>query len=80
MSEIIKFKGRREEIRQKINQLRLRMNGDIIGLRELLDPTLPPEKLKCDVIAAQAVELGEKWSRLQEALAELDKIKELLGE
>lgn len=80
MSEILKYKGRLAEKEMEAKNLRLRMSGDVTALRELLDPFLPSEKLKADVIAAQALELANKQIALKEVLAEIEAIKDALGQ
>jgi hypothetical protein len=80
MSEILKYKGRLLEKEEHAKSLKLRMSGDITALRELLDPFIPVEKLKADVIAAQALELANKQIVLKETLAEIEAIKEALGQ
>lgn len=79
MNEIQKFKGRLEEKKLEAKNLKLRIEGDVTALRELLDPFIPAQKLKADVIAAQAVELAGKQSQLKEVLADIDAIKDALG-
>ena len=80
MSEFLKFKGRLLEKEDHAKSLRLRMDGEVTALRELLDPFVPVEKLKTDVIAAQALELANKQIQLKETLAEIEAIKEALGQ
>lgn len=80
MSEILKYKGRLLEKQEHAKSLRLSMDGDITAMRELLDPFMPVEKLKTDVIAAQALELANKQIQLKETLAEIEAIKEALGQ
>jgi hypothetical protein len=80
MSEILKYKGRLLEKEEHAKSLKLRMSGDITALRELLDPFTSVEKLKADVIAAQALELANKQIVLKETLAEIEAIKEALGQ
>lgn len=79
MNEILKFRGRLAEKELAVKRLRLRMTGDVAALRELLDPFMPIEKLKTDVIAEQALELANKQIELKEVLAEIEAIKEALG-
>lgn len=79
MSEAMKFKGRLAEKELEAKSLRLRMKGDIAALRDLIDPFVPVEKLKADVIAEQALELANKHIKLKEILAEIEAIKEALG-
>lgn len=79
MNEILKYKGRLAEMELKAKNLRLRIAGDVTALRDLVDPFVPAEKLKADVIAAQALELANKQIELKEALAEIEAIKEAIG-
>lgn len=80
MSEAMKFKGRLLEKQEQAKSLKLRMSGDVTALRELLDPFVPVEKLKADVIAEQAIELRNKQIALKETLAEIEAIRDALGE
>lgn len=79
MSENLKFKGRLLEKEAQAKSLKLRIAGDVTALRDLLDPFVPAEKLKADVIAEQALELANKQIELTEVLAEIEAIKEALG-
>lgn len=79
MSEIQKFKGKLEEKRIEAENLKLMINGDVTLLRELLDPFIPAQKLKTDVIAVQAVDLANKQIQLKAILAEMESIREALG-
>jgi hypothetical protein len=80
MSEIMKYKGRLLEKENKAKSLKLRISGDVTALRELLDPFVPVEKLKADVIAEQALELANKQIALKETLAEIEAIRDALGQ
>lgn len=80
MSEILKYKGRLLEKEEHAKSLKLRMAGDVTALRDLLDPFVQVEKLKADVIAAQALELANKQILLKETLAEIDAINDALGQ
>ncbi len=79
MNEALKFKGRLAEKELEVKSLRLRIEGDVAALRNLLDPFIPAEKLKADVIAEQALELANKHIKLKEVLSEIEAIKEALG-
>lgn len=79
MSEALKFKGRLAEKELEAKSLSLRIDGAVAALRDLLDPFVPAEKLKADVIAEQALELANKQIELKEVLAEIEAIDEALG-
>ena len=78
MSENQKYKGKLVDKELEANNLRLRIKGDVTALRDLLDPTIKPEKLKADIISAQALEMAEKQIQLKEVISEIEAIKELL--
>ena len=78
MSENQKYRGKLVDLELKAKSLRLRIKGDITALRELLDPTIKPEKLKADIITEQALEMAAKQIALKEVLEEIEAVKELL--
>jgi len=79
MSERLKFRGRLEELKLAARDLRLRMDGLREGIRDLLDPFEPHERIKADVAAAQAVEYASLQLRLKEVLAEIEAVERALG-
>ena len=77
--ERLKFLGRRSELEMKKKSLELRIDGLVSGLRDELDPMKPRTDLRTDLIVTMGLDLADAKDRLQEALADLKKIQEILG-
>lgn len=80
MSERLKYKGRLAEKKEKAQQLKLSMEGDLKAVRDLLDPFEPLEDIRADLAAAQAVELAGKHAEYLGLLEEIKAIRKALGE
>ena len=80
MSEALKFEGRLAQTRIEAEQLKLKIQGLIGSIRDLLDPTEPRiENIRTAIAAAQAVELDAAMTDYKGRLAEMAEIKRILG-
>jgi len=79
MSERLKFKGRLQEKKQEAARLKLLLDGEREGLRDLIDPIEPLENLKADAIAAQSLEFSTRIIRYREVLSEIKLIEKTLS-
>ena len=79
MNEAVKFEGRLGEQERKKKELILRLKGLLESLRDQLDPTVPVQKLKGEIIADQAIQFSQYQVELEDVLADIAKINELLG-
>jgi len=80
MSERLKFKGRLVEKEAEARKLKLRMEGDLRAIRNILDPFELIEAIRPDLAAAQSVELAAKHAEYMGLLKEIQAIKKALGE
>jgi len=79
VSEILKYQGKLLEKEHEAKTARLRMDGLVISLRDLLDPTDPVDALDTEQIADQALALRGLAIDLSGITAEIAKIKKLIG-
>jgi hypothetical protein len=77
--EHLKFLGRRSELELRKKNLELRIEALINGMREDLDPLKDAADLRADLIVSQGLELAEARDRCLETLADLKKIRDILG-
>lgn len=76
--EQIKFEGRLAVNRRRRSEVQLRLQGLVKSLRDLLDPTVPVERLEAEMIAAQAVDLATLQVEYRELLKEAGIIRQYL--
>lgn len=79
MTERLKQEGRLLENEEKERALELKIKGLINSIRNHLDPFEPLEMLKCDVAAAQAVELAQVQIEYKAVLETIHAINRFLG-
>jgi len=79
MSERLKYQGRLAEAEQAERRLKMRMDGLVRSLRDLLDPTEDVARLDADQIADQAMQLAAAAGDLRARTAEIAKIRDVLG-
>ena len=79
MTERLKNIGRLEEKKLAAKSLRLRIEGDIRVIRDIVDPFAPLEEMKAEVAAAQAVEMAGKHIEYIGLLADIKAIRRALG-
>ena len=79
MNERLKYEGRLAEARQEERRLRLRLDGLVRSLRDLLDPTEDVGRLEAEQIADQAMQLAAVQGDLKGKQAEIAKIADVLG-
>jgi hypothetical protein len=79
MSERLKFLGRKQELDMERTSLEIKIQGLIDNLRDALDPLASVEDLKPECIAAWSAELVTARARYREVLADLKKLREILG-
>lgn len=77
--EQVKFEGRLAVNRRQRKEVHLRLQGMVRGLRDLLDPTLPVERLEGELIGAQGMDLAALIIKYRELLQEAQAIKQVLG-
>lgn len=77
--ERLKYERQLVEKERQIKDLRLRLDGLRDSLRHHLDPIDPPEALKGDKIAGQAMEFAALQTDLLRLLAETELICRILG-
>ena len=77
--ERLKHLGRRGELELKKKNLELRIEALVNGTRDELDPMKEASRLRTDLIVSMALELAETCDRLRETLADLEKIRDILG-
>lgn len=78
MTERLKFMGRLEEQKNRARELELKLDGLRSSIRDLLDPFEEVELLRCEVAAAQAVEMAELQIDLKRCLDEIAAIRRAL--
>ena len=76
--EQIKFEGRLAVNRRRRAELQVRLQGLVRSLRDLLDPSLPVERLEAEMIASQAVDLANLQVTYRECLREAEMIRQYL--
>ncbi len=79
MSERLKYLGRRQELELGKKSLEIRIQGLIENLRDALDPMAEIEDLRPDDIGEWSRELGEARVRYREVIADLKKLRDILG-
>ena len=79
MGEIQNFQGKLALKKQDLMVLGLRMQGVVLGLRELLDPTIPVDELQTDIIADHALMLATLHADYKAIQEEIKTIKRALG-
>lgn len=79
MSEILKHKGRLAEKELEAKKLKLRLEGLVKSLRDLLDPFESVEDLQGDIIADQGLELASYQVEYKRLLEEIKAINKVLG-
>jgi len=77
--EHLKFLGRRSELELKKKNLELRIEALVNGAREELDPLKDAADLRADLIVSQSLEIAEAIDRIRETIADLKKIRDILG-
>jgi hypothetical protein len=77
--ERLKHESRMTVLNSRVVADRLRAEKLRDALRDLLDQTLPVEDLKGDDITSLALDFGVAHINLSEKLAQIAKIKEVLG-
>ncbi len=80
MSELLKYQGRLAQNKLETQDKRLRIQGLVRSLRDLVDPTLPEEALNGPVISAQAFDLAKLLIDLLELQEQARIIKTALGQ
>lgn len=79
MSERLKWLGRRQELELEKKRIEISISGLIDHLREALDPLAAIADLDPEKIAAWTVDLESARNRYREVVADLKKIKEMIG-
>lgn len=79
MSERLKFLGRQQELELEKKRLEISISGLIHNLREALDPLAAIEELDPQKIATWTADLEAARTRYREVVADLKKIKEIIG-
>lgn len=78
-TERLKFRGRLAEKQEAASKLRLRIEGDLRAVREILDPFANINDVRVDLAAAQAVEMANKHAEYLGLLSEIKAIEKALG-
>lgn len=76
---MLKHEGRLRQKELEARQVKLRMEGLVSSIRDLLDPFEEIEALRADVAAGQAVELASLQATYKGLLGEMAAIKKALG-
>lgn len=79
MSERIKFQGHLADAELRERELRIKLEGLVSSLRDLLDPIADVGVLKGEIIAQQALEFGQARINLLAVRSEIERIKGILG-
>jgi len=79
MSERLKYEGHMAVLEKSKKTLEIEIDGLVKAMRENLDVVVRPEKLNADLIANQALILRNKQIDLKTIIADIDKVKEILG-
>ncbi len=79
MSERLKFVGRLTEEKLKNKKLRLRANGLVRSLRDLLDPFVDPVQIDGEQVSALAFDLAACLADLAESDRKVAAIAKALG-
>ncbi len=79
MSEMNDFKGKMLLKKQDLMIQENRITGAVLGLRTLLDPTLPVHDLQTDVIAEQALLLANLHADYEAIRSEIKTIQRVIG-
>lgn len=79
MTERLKFEGRLSEKERDSKRLKLKINGLLRSMRDLLDPFVEPVELYLDVVAEQAIEIRAAQINLIEVEGEIKELKKALG-
>lgn len=77
--ESVKFEGRLALNRRECTEIQLRLQGLLRSLRDLLDPSLAPEKWEGELISTLGLDLANLQIKYRELLKEAATIKDLLG-
>lgn len=77
--EQIKFEGRLAQKLMISHEMRLRIQGLVKSLRDLLDPTVPEEELNGPLISAQAIDLSNRLIDYADIIKQIKVIKKALG-
>ncbi len=78
-TERLRHRGLLAEKREQARQLKLGIEGDMLAVRDHLDPFLPLEEIRADLAARQAVDLASKHADYVALLAEIKAIEKALG-
>lgn len=79
MNERLKFQGRLAEQEMESKRLRLRIQGLVKSIRDILDPFDAVEDLRADVAMEQVIELAGLQADYKATLDEIAAIKKALG-
>lgn len=79
MSETAKFKGRRAELEMEVRSLELRAEALLKAMRDNLDPTVRPDRIRGDLVLEQAIDLERILGEIRDGREQLLKINEILG-
>lgn len=79
MSEIAKFKGRRAELELETRSLELKAEALLKAMRDNLDPTVRPDRIRGDLVLEQAIDLERILGEIRDGREQLLKINEILG-
>lgn len=79
MTERIKFQGHLADAELRERELRIKLEGLVSSLRDLLDPIADVGVLKGEIIAQQALEFGQARINLLAVRSEIERIKGILG-
>ena len=77
--ETIKFKGVLADLEYDAKSLGIRIDGLVNGLRNDLNPMMKTRDLPVERISSRAFDLAARHSEYMEALAAIEKAKDLLG-
>ncbi len=78
-SERLKHRGRLAEALAAARRLEMSIEGDMLSIRDLLDPFEPIADLRAELAAGQAVGLAGKHAEYLGLLAEIKALKKALG-
>lgn len=79
MNEYLKYEGRLAVKNQEANRLKLRLNGIVLSMRNLLDPFEDVGRLVGDQIADGALQFASLQAEYKSVLAEIEEINRVLG-
>ena len=79
MSERVKFLGQLAEAEAEERRLKLKAEGLVRSMRDLLDPIKDPDLLREDLVLEQSVDLANSVALLREKQQTVNRIKDELG-